>query len=405
MMNRRSFAKQTGVILLGSAAATQLSARSFMKNDQINVGVIGTGDRGGGLIKVIKNNFPQFKVKACCDLIPFRLEKAVANSAKGCKTYKDYRKMLDDQEIDAVVIASPLSEHHQMAVDAIDAGKHVYCEKTMAFHINETLDLVRKVRDSNKVFQVGHQYRSTPLYFQVADMIRNGYIGKVTNVYIQWNRNGDWRRPVPEPKYEKLINWRMYREFSGGLTAELHSHQIDYVNYVFDSYPTQAVGFGGIDYWKDGRETFDNVNTIFEYPEGLKVNCISLTANAHEGYLIKFKGSKGTIKMNMNEAWIYSEVKKEKELKEIDGVSGATAMTWSQGEGVKIEPKTDKEDWFNTRYALQAFYDSLMDDKLPYSNVYNGGGTAISVRMAIDALRKGTVEPWQEEYDIVKRKV
>ncbi|MEL6941788.1 MAG: Gfo/Idh/MocA family oxidoreductase [Bacteroidota bacterium] len=354
MMNRRNFAKHTGTILLGSTLATQLPARALMKNDQINIGVIGTGDRGGGLIKVIKNNLPQFKVKACCDLIPFRLEKAVSNGAKGCKGYSDYRKILDDKSIDAVIIASPLSEHYQMAADAIDAGKHVYCEKAMTFHVNQTLDLIDKVSDSKSVFQVGHQYRSTPLYFQVADMIRNGYIGKVTNVYIQWNRNGDWRRPVPESKYEKLINWRMYRAFSGGLTAELHSHQIDYVNYVFNDYPTQVVGLGGIDYWKDGRETFDNVNTIFDYPNGCKVNCISLTANSHEGYLIKFKGSKGTIKMNMEEAWIYSEVKKEKELKEIDGVSGATAMTWSQGEGVKIVPKINKEGWFNTRYALQA---------------------------------------------------
>ncbi|MEM8528527.1 MAG: Gfo/Idh/MocA family oxidoreductase [Bacteroidota bacterium] len=404
-MNRRKFTKQAGTILLSSAVATQLPARSFMKNDEINIGVIGTGDRGGGLIKVIKNHFPQFKVRGCCDLIPFRLEEAISNSAKGCKSYKDYQKLLNNKKIDAIIIASPLSEHHQMAVDALDAGKHIYCEKTMTFHINETIDLIDKVSNSTKILQVGHQYRSTPLYFQVADMIRSGYIGEVTNIYIQWNRNGDWRRPVPKPKYEKLINWRMYREFSGGLTAELHSHQIDYVNYIFNAYPKQVIGLGGIDYWKDGRETFDNVNTIFEYPNGCKMNCISLTANSYEGYLIKFKGSKGTIKMNMNEAWIYSEEKEEKELKEIDGVSGATALTWSQGEGVKIEPKADKSGWFNTRYALQAFYDNMMDDKLPYSNVYNGGGTAICVRMAIDALRKRTIEPWQKEYDVVKRKV
>ena len=403
-MNRRAFIRNGGIVLSATPFISNTTLNTFSKNDQINIGVIGTGDRGGGLIKVIKDRFPQFNVIAACDLIPERLERAVGNGAKKCKSYVNYKALLEDKKVDAVIIASPLSEHHQMAIDALDAGKHVYCEKTMTFHVNETFDLIDRVEDSGKIFQVGHQYRSTPLYFQVADMIRNGYIGDVTNVYIQWNRNGDWRRPVPDPKLERLINWRMYRDFSGGLTAELHSHQIDFVNYVFDDYPTRVMGFGGIDYWKDGRETFDNVNTIFDYSSGFKMNCISLTANSHEGYLIKFKGNKGTIKMNMEEAWIYSEEKKETALKDIDGVTGATALSWSKGEGVKIQPEKNLEGWFNTQYALQAFYDSLMDNKTPYSNVYNGGGTAICVRMAIDAMRKGTIEPWQKEYDRVKHK-
>ncbi|MEM0992964.1 MAG: Gfo/Idh/MocA family oxidoreductase [Bacteroidota bacterium] len=402
-MKRRTFIQQGGVILGATPFVSSVGLTNISKNDEINIGVIGTGDRGGGLIKVIKNNFPQFKVVAACDLIPNRLTNAVGNGAKKCKAYTDYRQLLDDKKVDAVIIAAPLHEHHRMAVDALAAGKHVYCEKTMTFHTHETLGLIDEVQRSGKVFQVGHQYRSTPLYFQVADMIRNGYIGSVTNVYVQWNRNGDWRRPVSGTKMERLINWRMYRDYSGGLMAELLSHQIDFVNYVFQDYPSRVVGVGGIDYWKDGRETYDNVNTIFDYPSGFKLNCISLTANAYDGYLIAFKGSKGTIKMNMNNAWIYSEVKEEKELKDIDGVTGATALSWSQGKGVKVKVENEEKDWFNTKYALQAFYDSLMDQKTPYSNVYNGGGTAICVRMAIDAMRKGTVEPWQSEYDKVKQ--
>ncbi|MEM9888366.1 MAG: Gfo/Idh/MocA family oxidoreductase [Bacteroidota bacterium] len=404
-MNRRAFIQKGGILLSATPFAASLNFSKVSKNDQINIGVIGTGSRGNGLIKTIKNNFPQFKVIANCDLLPQNLEKALSNSAKNCKAYTDYRKLLDNKKVDAVIIASPLHEHHRMAVDALDAHKHVYCEKTMTFHINETFDLIDAVERSGKTFQVGHQYRSTPLYFKVANMIRNGYIGEVTNVYVQWNRNGDWRRPVPDPKLERLINWRMYRDYSGGLTAELHSHQIDFVNYIFNDYPSKVIGIGGIDYWKDGRETYDNVNTIFDYPSGFKLNCISLTANAHEGYLIKFKGSKGTIEMNMTDAWIYSEVKKEQELKDIDGVTGATALVWSKGEGVKVKAEKEKTDWFNTRYALDAFYDSLMNQKTPYSNVYNGGGTAICVRMAIDAMRKGTIEPWQKEYDRVKQQV
>jgi predicted dehydrogenase len=204
-----------------------------------------------------------------------------------------------------------------------------------------------------------------------------------------------------------MENWRMYREWSSGLTAELHSHQIDYVNSIFDSYPTRVTGFGGIDYWKDGRETFDNVNTLFEYPNGFKLNCVSLTANAHEGYYMKFRGSKGTIAMDMERAWIYNEVtpKEKDRWKEVDGVSGATEVKWNRGEAVEIKPDVQQEGWFNTRYALDAFYDCIMNDKMPYSNVYNGGGTAICVRMAVDAMRKGTIEPWQAEYDKVRLSV
>lgn len=369
--------------------------------DTANLGVIGTGDRGLGLIRKLQG-FSQFKVTACSDILPFRLEEAVAVAGENCKGYADYRRVLDDKGVDAVIIATPLSMHYEMAAAALDAGKHVYCEKTMVFHENEVFRLIDKVKSSNRIFQVGHQYRSTPLYYHVAEMIRQGYIGDVINVYVQWNRNGDWRRPVPEPQYERIINWRMYREYSGGLTAELHSHQIDFINYVFDSYPQKVIGLGGIDYWKDGRETFDNVNTLFEYPGGMKVNCIALTSNSREGYIMKFRGSKGAIELNIDKGWIYSEKVTEKELGEVDGVSGATLQLLKEGQGIPITAPEEKEGMDNTGHALDAFYRSLVDNTLPYSNVYNGGATALCVRMAIDAMLEGTPQIWKPEYDIVR---
>lgn len=403
MMKRRKFVKNTALaasaVALGTSAFAQ---KKVAPSDVVNFGVIGTGDRGGGLIREMQK-FPQFRVVACSDIIPSRLERAVENSQnKKCKGYKNYQKVIDNKNVDAILVSTPLSMHYDMAVEALDAGKHIYCEKTMCFQTKETLDLVKRVENAkNQVFQVGHQYRATPLYFEIADIIRKGYIGQVTNIYIQWNRNGDWRRPVPDPKWERTINWRMYTEYSGGLTAELHSHQIDYVNYVFDSHPQRALGFGGIDYWKDGRETFDNVNTILEYPGGMKVNLISLTANAHEGYLIKFKGSKATIEMDMNKAWAYRENLNKKELAVVDGVAGATVNDTKNKEGQEIKVKTFKPDWNNTMYALDHFYNCVQNSELPYSNVYTGGNAAIAVRMSIDALRQGNMQEWKPEYDVV----
>lgn len=389
--------------MAGSTLSFPVIGSSWSSNDTIGLGIIGTGSRGQGLMKTINKHFPQFKMVAACDIIPYRRAEAKAIAGNKCKVYTDHRALLEDKNVEAVIIASPLFTHHAIAMDAVLADKHVYCEKTMTIHIQETFELIEQVKKSDKVFQVGHQYRSTPLYFQIADLIKNGQIGEVTSIYVQWNRNGDWRRTVKDPRFKKMENWRMYRNWSSGLTAELHSHQIDYINSIFDSYPTRVTGFGGIDYWKDGRETFDNVNTLFEYPNGFKVNCVSLTANAHEGYYMKFRGSKGTIAMDMNDAWIYNEVSpKEKEKwKEVDGVSGATEVKWRRGEAVKIEPEVQREGWFNTRYALDEFHNCIMNGKVPYSNVYNGGGTAICVRMAVDAMRKGTIEPWLPEYDKV----
>ncbi|MBK8044104.1 MAG: Gfo/Idh/MocA family oxidoreductase [Haliscomenobacter sp.] len=186
---------------------------------------------------------PQIRTVACSDILPFRLEKALSDAGPGCTSFPDYRSLLDDPGVDAVLIATPLSMHYRMAMDALDAGKHVYCEKSMTYGKKEAVELMNKASKSTSVFSEGHQYRYHPLYFKVAELIRSGRLGAISNVYIQWNRNHDWRRPVPDPKWERIINWRMYREYSGGLTAELHSHQIDFVNWVFDSHPVKGCRF------------------------------------------------------------------------------------------------------------------------------------------------------------------
>ena len=164
------------------------------------------------------------------------------------------------------------------------------------------------------------------------------------------------------------------------------------------------MGVGGINYWKDGRETFDNVNTIFEYPNGLKANFISLTSNAREGYMMKFKGSKASIELSINNGWIYPEKSSMKELGVVDGVSGATVKYMEDGEGIPIEIEGDDRNMSNTDHALQAFYDSLINNTLPYSNVYNGGCTALCVRMAIDAMVDGKQKEWRPEYNMIANK-
>lgn len=399
LMQRRQFIKKTALAASGiSLAGSGMPALLKNKGEQLRLGIIGTGDRGGGLIPIIQQ-LGTYDIVACCDVLPFRLAPAVKAAGGACKSYTDYRALLDDRAVDAVLIATPLSMHYEMASAALQAGKHVYCEKTMTYQIEEALSLAKQATGTNLIFQVGHQYRYLPLYPKIAELIRAGHLGEVTNIYIQWNRNGNWRRPVPSPEYERAINWRMYTEYSGGLTAELHSHQIDFVNWIFDSHPRKVAGFGGIDYWKDGRETFDNVNTLMEYPNGMKVNCIALTANAYNDYRMEFKGSKGTLLLNMGKAWLHAENAGIKVWGNLDGVSGATLKTLEEGKPVEI-PYECQDGWEGSHYALQEFYQCILDNKQASSNVLTGARTAISVRMAIDALRGGQQSEWQPAYDV-----
>ncbi len=382
-MKRREFIIKGGIasVAMGTSALAMGNILDFKNaNEILNIGVIGTGDRGTGMISKI-NKIKNLQAIACCDVLPFRLEnglKAVSSKAKG---YDDYRKLLDNKDVDAILVSTPFSTHSQIAIDALDAGKHVYCEKTMAKDYEGIQNLVEKAKQSNTTFQTGHQYHSSRLYTHVVDLIKNGKIGKIAAFECQWNRNANWRRPVPKPELERAINWRMYREFSGGLLGELCSHQIDFANWVLGEMPNQVMGTGGIDYWKDGRETYDNIHLIYNYPSGVKATFTCLTNNAKDDYKIKVVGDKGTIILDYAKAWFYPEGNNKKEIGTLDGVSGAT-IKWEQGLGIPIEVE-HKEP---SEQALIDFRDYIFLNKKPISNVVTGANTAICIQMGLDAM-------------------
>ncbi|MEN8834451.1 MAG: Gfo/Idh/MocA family oxidoreductase, partial [Polaribacter sp.] len=245
---------------------------------------------------------------------------------------------------------------------------------------------------SNTIFQTGHQYHSSRLYTYVVDLIRQGKVGNITAFECQWNRHGNWRRKVPNPSLEKAINWRMYREFSGGLTAELCSHQIDFVNWVLGETPTQVMGVGGIDYWKDGRETYDNVHLTYSYKNGVKAKFSCLTSNAKDGYQIKVLGDKGTLIIDYKDAWFYPEGKKNKVMGEVDGVSGATAQ-WDKDKGYNI----NIEHLDPSKQALLDFKNAIINNKEPLSDITSGAKTAICVQMALDAMYNNEIVKWNDD--------
>src|SRR5690606_3592877 len=349
-------------------------------NDAINIGIIGTGDRGGGLIPFI-NEIDNLRVVACSDLIPFRLEAAMAKVKGKARAYPDHRKLLDDPQVDAVLVATPFGTHSKIAVEALQAGKHVFVEKTMAKGYGGIKDLVDAAGQSDKILQTGHQYRSSRLYGHIVEQIKKGKIGKITALECQWNRNGNWRRPVPDPQWERMINWRMYREHSGGLLAELCSHQLDLAHWILGTMPETVMGTGGIDYWKDGRETYDNIHLIYTYPKGIRAKFTCLTSNAMDGYKVKVLGDKGSFVLDYTKAWFHPEGSQEKQLGELDGVSGAT-LNWEQGRGIPVDLAHEDP----SKQALIDFRDSIHSGDRPLSNVTTGAMTALCVQMGLDAM-------------------
>ncbi|MGI9531657.1 Gfo/Idh/MocA family protein [Lutimonas sp.] len=391
-MKRRKFIENSALLSSTVIAGTSgLWAASNVTgaNDRINMAVIGTGDRGQGMIPFL-SQIEGLHLAACCDVLPFRLDEGMAKAGTKTKGYTKYESLLNNKNIDAVLIATPFNTHSQIAIDALDAGKHVYCEKTMAKGLDGINALVAKVSEGSQIFQTGHQYHSSRLYAHVVELIKKGEIGKITSFECQWNRNGDWRRPVPDPSLERAVNWRMYREYSGGLTAELSSHQIDFVHWVLGENPAKIMGAGGVNYWKDGRETYDNTHLIFEYPSGVKATFRCLTSNSLGDYQIKVHGDKGTILLDYGKAWIYYEGGDQKEMGDVDGVSGATANPQMQGYGKPIEVSHMDP----SKQALIDFRDSIQNNSMPISNVKTGADTAKAVQLSLDAMYKNEIVSW-----------
>lgn len=402
-MQRRNFIRQSGLLTAGFLVHQQMlqAYGSTASAKAISIGIIGCGDRGVGLGSVINSMPEQFQLKAVCDVLAFRLDQAKKLDKKNNLHYeKDYRKILDDKAIDAVIIATPLHNHYEIAAAAIKAGKHVYLEKTMTYDADQSLALVKLTQQYPKqVLQVGHQYRYTPLYFKVKELIDKGYLGKVTQIDCRWDRNWNWRRAVPQGYTDRQVNWRMYKEYSGGLPAELLSHQVDFINWAFNTHPDEILGTGGIDYYKDGRETFDNVQTILRYnKDGMIGNFGATCGNERDGYLFKLKGTKGTIQLLMNDGIFFPEKQTKSELETVDGVTGATKIEWNKDGGIPILKEKSKDgSW----YALSEFHKTVTENSKPVSNVITGATTAFCVHLMNQSIYKHSIETWKPEFNLV----
>lgn len=313
-IGRREFIKAAAAL---PAVGAYVAVREFT-GSRVRCGIIGTGGEGQVLLESAPVNM--LDVVCLADINPLHQQQgqAVIEQRWGHKLGKDdiigddYRKMLERSDIEAVIIATPLFLHAQMTIDALEAGKHVLCEKTMAY----TVDDCRKMRDvaqrTGKTLQIGHQRFYNPLYHKAKQMIDEGLLGDIYHVRALWHRNTDWRRPV-DPNWEgafgdfvrrfgydsveHLINWRLYRKYSGGLMTELASHQVAITNWFFgDTRPVAVSASGGLYHYKqDGREIEDHMYVIWEYPDNRTVSYSSILTNRLDHYSEQVMGTKGTL--------------------------------------------------------------------------------------------------------------
>lgn len=282
-----------GVLLATSPWFSAFSEEKETVGSVARIGIIGPGSRGQHLMSFLVQN-PKVEIVALCDVYKPSIEAALIMAPKA-KVYTDYKKLLEDKNVDAVLIATPLHLHYQIVIDSFDAGKHVFCEKSIAYSMEETHQIYQKFKSSNKVFYVGQQRLFDPRYIRSIEMVHSGELGALNGIRSFWHRNNDWRRPVPSDANDKQINWRLYNDCSRGIMTELACHQLQIGTWAMREIPNKVMGHGAITFWKEKREVYDNASCIYVFENGVKMNFDSVLSNKFYGLEEQLLCNKGTI--------------------------------------------------------------------------------------------------------------
>jgi predicted dehydrogenase len=328
---------------------------------------------------------------AVCDLDPDHATKAAEVIGTNPQKFKDHRELLAAKNIDAVLIAVPLYEHFRVTKDALEAGKHVFCEKSLVFTPEQVHGLrALTAARPKQIMQVGLQRRYSKFYQAVNDMVTKGVLGDVKHVYAQWHRNDVFRRTsswtMKPGGRSNPGNWRLFREFSGGPAAELASHQIDVADWMLGSTPDFVVGVGDDSTIHDGRDIFDNLELIFKHPGGKKMIWSGICTSSHLPLLLCTRtemgelimGTEGSVHITVGDdknpvtAMWFPEPPKPQTTKapekEKDHKAGATMVSVAAGN----ESFTDRELKFARRWLYNKGVMVPEEDKNPVDNELEG---------------------------------
>ncbi len=316
-LTRRTF------LAAGSVMTASAYTRVRGANDRLRIGVIGCGGMAGGHMRALNRmkEAENIEVGYTCDLWDKRRDEAA--QLTGGKPVTDYRKVLDDPDIDYVLVATPEHWHAQITLDAASAGKHIYCEKPMTYSIEEARKVVAKVKSTGVKMQVGVQGMSDESYEAAHEYVVKGTLGKVLIATIDYSRNHkgdfwlykedpdikpgvnfDWntwqgtakKRPF-EP--ELFFSWRRYWAYSGGIASDLFVHRVTrIIKSLGLTFPDKVVATGGKFQFADSKaEIPDTFNMLLDYPEGVTVQLVSSMANDTPVQHV-LRGHKATLEFN-----------------------------------------------------------------------------------------------------------
>jgi predicted dehydrogenase len=400
---------------------------------QVGCALIGCGARGQYLLEHL-NRVAEARCIAVCDSHQPSAGKASSIASSKPAVARDHRAVLDRKDVEAVLLATPPHTHFPIVRDALEAGKHVFCETVLVFKPQE-VEALRSLADSKDlVIQVGLARRYSKFYQTAKQMVSKGFLGEVTNIQTQWHRNPG---PARDPKKSKEANWRFHRELSYGLLGDILAQQMDIGDWMFNDRPEFVTGVGSLDWRRDGRDTFDNVALIFRYPEGRQMVATAISTNRHLamfggqrnecGEIIL--GTEGTIEITLGSEkdpvlalWYYEpsgvKVGRPEEQMEIARAAGASVsartrgyrampvllerdqMTgdesfldremkymrrWLYARGVMLP----EEDTHPVAAQLAGFFDCVREANRPKAGVDAGLNNAQSVMFAQQALDGG----------------
>jgi predicted dehydrogenase len=388
--SRRNFIGTAATALAGTLAPSHVLGA----NERLRVGIIGPGDRGQQLIREAMG-CENVEFAAAADVHTRRLEqvKAIAPDAK---TYLDHRYILDDKSIDAVLIATPQHLHCEHFTAALDAGKHVYQEKTMAFTVDHAKKMRAAYQRTKKAVQIGHQAMSSGLMTDAQAMLKQQGMGKISAIVMHMYRNTphgkpQWSRPVfpdvtpenvlwksflgeaPERGFDanRFVNWRFFWDYSGGNVYENMCHQIAFwYKPLALEIPRTVTMTGGIYLWKDGREVPDTMTVTMEHPEEMQVTWVSGFGNDKLGASEHVLGTDGTIHKSQQIRYTPQKMNNETGV-EILGQARTT-------------PRAHMQNFFQAVRGLES-------PNCPFEIGYR---VSIACRMAVDSYRLGRTMKW-----------
>jgi predicted dehydrogenase len=314
-------------IAAGAGAAAPLlaaqNARTTSANDQIQIALIGAGGMGQGDAR-LATSLPGVKLIAACDLYDGRLAHMKEVYGSDTFTTRDYRQILTRKDIDAIIIGTPDHWHSRITIDALRAGKDVYCEKPMIQKIEQGKEVIKAQQETGRILQIGSQYASSMIYQKAAELLKQGAIGEVNLVEAWLDRNtalGAWQYSIPpdaspqtvdwdrfvEPTVKRpfdatqFFRWRNYRDYGTGVAGDLFVHLLTGLHVATGSLgPSRVYASGGLRYWNDGRDVPDVMLAVMDYPKfnlALRVNFKS--GGIIEEFGVKFVGTEGTINTGM----------------------------------------------------------------------------------------------------------